>query len=448
MSSSNGNRQPFLYSGIILCLLIGISLKGFSQGAMAPIDDHYYHLLDRYEISSGRFAPFHTSYKPYRRLPIAEFTDAIYDSIQHEGSAADKFNVQFLANDNWEWSERDQVARKPILKYFYRRKPDLYSIDTEDFDLHINPVLWLRAGFENGEGPNPYRNTRGVELRANIEDKVSIYTFIGENQVRFPTYVRDRINERKVIPGEAFWKEFGEQGYDFFTARGHVSFNPIRSINLQVGHERFHIGNGLRSMILSDYGPAYPYLKIQTKVWRFNYTNLWAQMRGEIKGANTGTPGSVGYPKKFFALHHLSLNVTKNFNIGIFEAIMSGDSATRGIEADYFNPVIFFRAIEQYGGSGDNAVVGLDAKWNLFKHIQLYGQFVLDEFLLSAYRQGNGWWGNKWSSQLGGKYINVFGIRNLDGQLEWNRARPFMYTHVSNYTSYTHYGQPLAHPGF
>lgn len=441
------HRLPLL-AGFMLGLVLMIPSEGYSQGAgaMAPLDNHYYHLLDRYEIGRGSFAPYHTAHKPYRRLPIARLADAQYDSLQQNGSRVDAFNVQFLANDNWEWSENAKVERKPILKYFYRNTTDLFSVDTKDFDLHINPVIWFRAGVESGDQPKPYRNTRGVELRANIEEKVSIYSFVGENQVRYPLYVRDRIEERGVIPGEAFWKRFGDKGYDFFTARGHVSFNPIKSINLQVGHERFHIGNGLRSMVLSDYSPSYPYIKIQTQVWRFSYTNLFAQLRGEIPSSRTGTPGSVSYPKKFFAMHHLSLNITDNFNVGLFEAVVSGDSASNGIEADYFNPVIFYRAVEQYGGSQDNALVGIDAKWNLFSRIQLYGQFILDEFLLSAYRQGNGWWGNKWSSQLGGKYINVFGIPNLDGQLEWNRARPFMYTHQNNYTSYTHYGQPLAHP--
>jgi hypothetical protein len=417
-----------------------------AQGAMAPLDPYYYHLLDRYEIGKGSFAPYHTSHRPYGRLAIARLADALYDSLQQQGSAADRFNIQFLANDNWEWSEKAKVERSPLLKYFYRTTPDLYSVQTPDFDLHLSPVLWLQAGSEGGDLPKLYRNTRGLELRANIEQKVSLYAYVGENQARFPQYVRQRISERGVVPGEAFWKRFKDQGVDYFTARGHVSFNPIKSINLQVGHERFQIGNGLRSMILSDYGPAFPYIKLQTQVWRFSYTNIFAQMRGEIPSSPTGTPGSTDYPKKFFAMHHLSLNITDNFNLGLFEAVVSGDENSRGIEADYFNPVIFYRAIEQYGGSNDNALVGMDAKWNLFKRVQLYGQFVLDEFLLSAYQQGNGWWGNKWASQLGGKYINVFGLPNLDVQVEWNRARPFMYTHQSNYTSYTHYGQPLAHP--
>ncbi len=56
------------------------------------------------------------------------------------------------------------------------------------------------------------------------------------------------------------------------------------------------------------------------------------------------------------------------------------------------------------------------------------------------------WWGNKFGFQLGAKYIDAFGITNLDLQAEWNRVRPFTYTHDDSIANYTHYNQPLAHP--
>ena len=131
----------------------------------------------------------------------------------------------------------------------------------------------------------------------------------------------------------------------------------------------------------------------------------------------------------------------------MFEAIVSGDSTGTGFELAYLNPVIFYRAIEHYTGSNkSNALVGADAKWNFLNRFQIYGQFVLDEFLLEHVKARDGWWANKWATQLGAKYIDVFGIPNLDMQVEWNRARPFMYAHISDHTSYTHYDQPLAHP--
>jgi len=42
--------------------------------------------------------------------------------------------------------------------------------------------------------------------------------------------------------------------------------------------------------------------------------------------------------------------------------------------------------------------------------------------------------------------MDVFGIDNLDVQLEANYIRPFTYSHFDTIGNYTHYNQPLAHP--
>lgn len=437
-------RPPFcrlLLAGM-LC-----STASFAQSVWAPQDAGYYHLLDRYEIRQGRFSDtYFTSVKPIERRAIADFTEKLLDDPTFSFSNADRFNLQFLMDDNWEWSPRADVEQKPLLRHFYKAKPDFYHVYMPGFNLHINPVLHLTGGIEQGSDVRPFINTRGVELRATIDEKVGIYTFLGENQAAFPGYVRDYIRDQRAVPGEAFWKRFKDNGVDFFSARAYVSVQATKHIGVQFGQDRFFIGNGHRSLILSDVGTSYPFLKLQTKIWRFNYTNIYAQLRGNIPAGSWGSSGG-NYPKKFFGLHHLSLNITDNFNIGLFEAVISGDSTNTELGLEFLNPVIFYRAAEHYGGSSrSNAMAGIDYKWNFLRHFQLYGQFVLDEFLLDAYRQGDGWWGNKWALQLGGKYVDAFAIPNLDLQMEWNRVRPFMYSHMSDYTNYTHYSQPLAHP--
>ncbi|MES1217868.1 MAG: hypothetical protein ABUT20_20350 [Bacteroidota bacterium] len=71
---------------------------------------------------------------------------------------------------------------------------------------------------------------------------------------------------------------------------------------------------------------------------------------------------------------------------------------------------------------------------------------MLDEFLLSEIKKNRGWWANKWGIQVGAKFIDAFGIKNLDLQVEHNRVRPFTYSHNDSVANYTHYNQPLAHP--
>jgi hypothetical protein len=121
-------------------------------------------------------------------------------------------------------------------------------------------------------------------------------------------------------------------------------------------------------------------------------------------------------------------------------------SRNDGFELGYLNPMIFYRTIEGALGSPDNVVIGTDMTYQL-PSVRFYFQFLLDEFkfdeLISLRR---GWWANKWGLQLGAKYIDVLGIDQLDAQVEYNRARPYTYTHNEGVNNYTHYGMALAHP--
>jgi hypothetical protein len=90
--------------------------------------------------------------------------------------------------------------------------------------------------------------------------------------------------------------------------------------------------------------------------------------------------------------------------------------------------------------------LGLDLKWNAARKISFYGQFVLDEFVLSHIKDGDGWWANKFGLQGGMKYIDAFGVSNLDLQGELNVVRPYTYSHNTTFGSYSSYRQSIAHP--
>ena len=89
---------------------------------------------------------------------------------------------------------------------------------------------------------------------------------------------------------------------------------------------------------------------------------------------------------------------------------------------------------------------GLNFKALVAGHLQFYGQAFFDEFKSKELFAGNGWFGNKFGIQMGGKYFDAFTIKNLDIQGEVNVVRPFTYSHYDSTANYTHYNQPLAHP--
>jgi hypothetical protein len=435
-------------SGLILFLIL--SLNSFGQSNYVPLNNNYYHTTDRYEILNGKLAEtYFSSVKPYTRKAVAEFIDTLAnDSTSLKRiSKVDRFNFAYLANDNWEWSTTAQNDRKGILKILYRKKSDAFHVNTKDFDLHVNPVLYLTGGYERDYGTQML-NSRGIEVRGMIDKKVGFYTFFTDNQSLTPSYVYDFVTRTRVMPNEGFTKaDAARPSYvDFISARGYFNVNATKHIAIQFGYDRNFIGNGYRSLILSDFSNPYTFLKLNTKIWKLNYTNLFTEM-----AASGPIPGDVVIPKKYVNYHHLSINLFKNFNIGLFEAVAlrgRGKDSTKAGQFDiaYLNPIIFYRAVEGNLGSPDNAILGGDFKWNFLRHFSLYGQIVLDEFVIDHVRAGDGWWANKQAVQGGLKYIDAFGIKNLDLQGEINHVRPYTYAHRSMFTNFLNYNQSLAHP--
>lgn len=431
---------------ILIFLTCCIAQTLLAQGSFAPLNADYNYLIDRAEIKNGALFPNHSSFKPYERANIASFIEQINTDSTLVKSKQDQFNNTYLLNDNWEFATQNVESKKTFLKQFYTKPNAMYEFHNQDFEVQANPVFNFQGGKESSVDGYKYINTKGIEVRGMINKKVGFYTFLTDNQVNYASYVNQHIAQYGAVPGEGFHKDFKITAQDFIAARGYITFNATKNIHVQFGHDKNFVGNGMRSLILSDVGNSYLFLKFTTNVWKLKYTNLFAQMNA--MGAN-GFGANALYPRKYFALHHLSYNVTKNFNFGLFESIVFGrsDSLQQGsFDFNYFNPIIFYRWAEQQNGSPDNANIGLDFKWNMFKHISLYGQLFIDEFILSNIKAGNGSWTNKQGIQLGLKAIDICNISTLDLQLETNIVRPYTYAHASNYTNYTHYGQALAHP--
>lgn len=436
---------------ICLSALLFLPLLAMGQSSYIPLNDDYYQRLDRYEVKSGHIFPqIFTGVKQYKRSDAVDFIDSAFQE-ELMTSKADLFNRDYFLNDSWEWARPEtNESKHPAWNTLYKKKSDLLYVDTQDFDLHVNPVIYFGVGNDTQRDSKLFINTRGVELRGMIDKKVGFYTYLTDNQARLPGYVADYQSQYWVIPHEGFWKSFKKDGVDFLQARGYITVDATKHINLQLGYDRFTIGNGYRSLILSDFAPPSVFFKIDVKVWKLNYLFLINQMEANAPGTTNGSkPKSGGYDDKFTAFHHLSLNIGKKLNVGIFETVIFSPDDTLGsgrFEFGYLNPIIFYRAIEQQNGSSDNVVLGFDFKWNAVKRLSFYGQFILDEFVLSNIKAGNGWWANKFGIQGGLKYVDAFGVPNLDVQGELNIMRPYTYTHNTNYANYTSFMQPLAHP--
>ena len=149
---------------------------------------------------------------------------------------------------------------------------------------------------------------------------------------------------------------------------------------------------------------------------------------------------------KYIASHYLSYNVTKRLNIGLFESVIWDNSNDRGFDFNYINPVIFYRAIEFSTGSRTgNALIGLSAKYKFTDRVNAYSQIIIDEFSSGDVFGGEQSWKNKYGYQIGAKYYDAFSVKGLYLQAEYNRIRPYTYSHNTVVLNYGHNNQSLAH---
>jgi len=430
---------------LVRLLLILFPLAGTAQTTyLLPLGDKANILIERLEIKLKNDSALNFSKtKPFSRQSILNSINLwSKPGINNLNlSKVDQHNLNSLLTNNLEFvTDRNRFkSKKPIAKRFYQTPANLYEVHIKDFDLVINPVIQVTVSKEKDNDETLYLNTRGLTLRGKIANKIGFYAYVTDNQEKDPMYVRDWERRRKAVPGQGFYKQFKQTGYDYFDARGYFTFNVTKYIDVTFGYDKNFIGNGYRSMFLGDAGSGNLFLKLNTRIWKFNYQNLFMELQNADDRVGDRLIG-----KKYAAMHHLDVAVNKWLNIGLFEGVIFGRKDH--FDFGYLNPIIFYRSIEQQNGSFDNSVIGFDAKANIDRKIQLYGQLSLDEFLLSEIKKNRGWWANKWGIQVGAKYIDAFGINNLDLQLEHNRIRPFAYSHRDSVANYTHYNQPLAHP--
>ncbi|MBI9033615.1 MAG: hypothetical protein JEZ03_03990 [Bacteroidales bacterium] len=361
--------------------------------------------------------------------PLMEKDVPHYDSLK---ALAPRY--QKKSGNRYKQFVTDKVFNEPLL-----------DVQKKNYSLEFNPLINFGMGKEFSDEQNTYINTRGFEAKVNINNTIAFYTSFYENQAVFPNYMEEYIRQNRVIPGQGYRRDFGDNGFDYAHSNGYVSIPATRFFNIQFGHGKHFWGDGHRSLLLSDNSFNYPYLRIVTDIWKIRYVNLFAQFQ------DLSVPHSyaLGYQKKYGSFHYLDYAITDNLKFGVFEAIIwqaEDSTGQRGFDINYLNPVIFYRPVEFSVGSPDNALMGANLSWSPIKGTTLYGQLLLDEFKFSEMKSGDGWWANKQAVQVGVKSFDVGGVENLFLQAEYNYVRPYTYSHFSTLQNYGHYNQSLAHP--
>jgi hypothetical protein len=306
--------------------------------------------------------------------------------------------------------------------------------------INIYPILDLSGGVESSSVTNPLLK---AGAGAGIDFSTQKFILTGKFLPYFsmPSTMQDSLQSNFDMD---FSSNRSIGNAMFYNAEFLMAYRANKFFTFIGGYGKNFFGEGYRSMLLSDNMSAHPFFKIETSFSSIKYVNLYSFWKD-----NTTNPFDRKQDiSKLNTTHYLSWNITKDFNLSIFETVVFQTKDTlvnRGFDMNYINPIVFYRPVEYGLGSSDNVLLGMNMSYKINDHHNVYSQFILDEFLLSEIQAQSRWWANKYGWQLGYKSDSFF-KDSLFFQIEFNGARPFTYSHKSSIHSYGSLNAAAAHP--
>ncbi len=363
----------------------------------------------------------------------------MFDNELSKGDTLLNSNISSIENnfvfENISSNSFSLNSKYKIIDWVFNK--NIYGVKKDEYTFILNPVFNIQTGSDNY-----FCTRRGGYARGSIGSKFKWVTSFYENYQNFDPRISEIVKKTAVAPGEAEVKN--PFGYlDYSVSSGGFIYDFSKFFNIIAGHGKNFIGNGYRSLLLSDASGNYPFLKSNLKIGKVNYSFILSEF---IDFTNNMASDGLKR-KKYGSFHYLDVLATKRLKLAFFEAVIwEGDSLARTqLELNYMNPFVILRPLEYNIGSPDNVLIGLNGSWDIHKTLNAYGQLILDELHSDNLMNNPTWWGNKYGYQAGLKFHNL-PIDNLVMICEHNSVRPFTYSHKTSGMNYGHNYNSLAHP--
>jgi hypothetical protein len=141
------------------------------------------------------------------------------------------------------------------------------------YSLNINPTIDLFAKYHSLE-PFAFNPTIGLAVDFHLPKNLVLAHFhiiIKMNTLFKPQFIS------KFLATNGFFRRPHLQRFPIINDF-HIVYSPFDFLKIDFANSRNFIGNGYRSLLLSDIAKPYPNLKIQAKFLNFQYNILWARM--------------------------------------------------------------------------------------------------------------------------------------------------------------------------
>lgn len=431
----------------LLTLFVSILISWASaQQENLPMNRNMILNYEKY-LNSWDKPTFHTAMKPYNAAEVYKFVypDTVqgYERVPHTNWFSKLVNVVGFEN-LLEFDEngyvkhygkilaQDSVYYNDLIYDRAYKKRKVY--------VAINPIFNVGFGYDISGKKLLTNNLKGFELRADIGQKVTLYTALLNTVNRFPEYVNLYTATTGVIPGEGNIRNRGKGGLDFSSIYAYISYSPNKYFNMQLGNGKHFIGDGYRSLLLSDNAYTYPYAQFTVNAWRIKYSMIYAELINNLKGFNDFT---IGFPRKLATFNYFSIEPAKFLQLGVFEGITWRRTTAKGntfFDYNFLDPILGVRAFQKKVIENTTQVYGFNIKVTCPKYVVVYGQVMLNKV---GKRHTSD---NRIGYQAGVKYFDVGGVKNLNFQAEFNNVNPYSYQGEDSAIGYYHYNQSLGHP--
>ena len=333
-------------------------------------------------------------------------------------------------------------------------KKYLFEIKGEDYYLKISPAIDFSYGKDLNDtiARKLFQNTRGIHVEGNLFKNFAFSTSLYENQGRYAYYESSYyssvgelypksdstyLTQNAVIPGGARTKPFKGDGFDYAMAIGYFVYSPFYWLRISAGNNANFIGDGHRSLLLSDNSVSAPYYRINWKInSKFNFAYLRSRYMNLIRKPASGSVESY-YEAKGFSVNYLTYKPTKNIAISLFESGMwnRGDSITsKNAHPLYYNPIPFLSGLILKDQNEVVSLLGLNLSYQFAKKHRAYGQVAINDYD-----------SDKLAFQIGYRGYDYFGLKDFMVQLEYNNVPKGVYEATNRRLNYVHYNLPIAH---
>ncbi|MBD1431830.1 gliding motility protein RemB [Sphingobacterium sp. DN00404] len=305
----------------------------------------------------------------------------------------------------------------------------LIEVVKDDHMFYLDFMPDFIIGAERGTNSKTlWTNTRGAQAGLSVNNKFSLFVSFYENQARYASFIDSTALRIGNLPGQGFSKNLNTGKYDWMSATANMSYHFADALQVTLAYDKLHIGEGYRSVLISDNPYNYTHARLSGTVGRWQYHSIWAYMNDlrnpRVTDIQDPLSGRLGNGVKYGAFQYVDYRAGDKVSLGLFHSL------------------IWAQKNKGAGGKA-NGGLGLNVKYQPWQKYVFYGQLYADDISKFGFGSSDN---HRMAFQLGGKTYDLFDVANLNVTAEYNQAAPYTYQHPNNRINYTSNGEALAHP--